>query len=208
MSSLSKHPRVAIEGERLVQIETADSQAAWIESFYLRRRFRVRACGFKAKLKDVRDREEFRGLLEKNDVKVIHMQRQDLLRRAISTINARQLQKKYGVWNRTKGMPGLESFSVDFDELDTVLEFVEESAAELGVFVNSLDLKIMVVQYENLLANPESELGRIQDFIDVDARLLQADTEKSTPDRLDVAINNYEELVRRYKGSKYEQFLD
>lgn len=208
VSSLSKHPHVVVEGERLVQIETADSQAEWIESFYSRRRFRVRACGFKTKLKDVRDQDGLCNVLQQNDVKVIQMLRQDPLRRAISTINARRLKKVHGVWNRLKGMPDLEPLLIDLDELDAVLEFVESSAAELSAFVNSLDLAKMTMQYEDLLANPARELGRVQNFIGVEERSLESDTAKGTPDRLELAISNYEELVCRYRGSKYEQYLD
>ena len=207
VSCLDSHPRISAEGERLVGMSGVGEQLEWVERLYRRRRFRVKAVGFKTKLKDLVDRDGFASCLKRHRVTVIHMQRVDTLRQAISVLRARELKRAHGVWNRGKDTPDLAPSTIDLQALDHALVDVGRQNEELAGFVSDLDLPGLVVGYEDLLSDRDSTLGRVQDLLGVRRRSLLGTTRKTSDDRLDCTITNYDEVRKHLRGTEFEPFL-
>ena len=206
VSCLQSHPRSLCEGERLVGLDSAEAQERWIDRFY-RRRFRIRAMGFKTKLKDVHDREVLAACLRRHGADVICMRREDVLRQAISVLRARELKSRFGVWNRNVDTPDLGPSRIDLGELDRVIADCLRQREELERYVSELDLPATVVNYEQLLADLPGTMGPILDRLGVRRRTLLASTRKNTDDRLERIIVNYDELRTHLAGTGCERYL-
>lgn len=207
VSCLDSHPRVVADGERLVGIPDADRQLEWIDHFYRRRRFRTKAVGFKTKLKDVHDLDAFKDRLRRHRVHVIHMMREDTLRQAISVLRARELKAKHGVWNRGMDTPRLGPSHIDTEELSLILDEVVRNNEELARFVSDLGLPTHAVRYEDLLRDPDTVIGSVQDGLGLRRAPLVGSTRKTTDDRLERIISNYDEVRVHLRGTEAERFL-
>ena len=207
VSCLDSHPRVIAEGERLVGIPEAGRQLEWIDRFYRRRRFRAKAVGFKTKLKDVLDLGAFTDRLRGHRVHVIHMVREDTLRQSISVLRARELKAEHGVWNRGRDTPQLGPSHIDPGELSRVLDEVVRHSEELARFVSDIGLPGQTVRYEDLLRDPDTAIGSVQDGLGLQRAPLVGSTRKTTDDRLERIISNYDEVRGHLLGTEFERFL-
>lgn len=207
VSCLKRHSQIAIEGERLVGIKNAAAQMEWMNKFYGQWRFRKKAVGFKTKLKDVGDQEGLRDLLNRMNVKVVIALRHDIVRQAISVLNARKLIELHGVWNRNSATPELGKLVVDTEQLVREIEEVEKRNQELDAFNQTIQSPKLTLYYEDLCASCDTELQRVQQFLGVTPRRLEGRTLKSTPDNLRDALANYDEVVGRFEGTPYAKAI-
>ena len=207
VSCLRKHPQISVEGEQLVALKSSEEQLRWIERFYGRRQWRKRACGFKTKLKDVKDLTLFHDTLCAYSTRIVLVLRRDPFRQAVSVLNARRLMDAYGVWNRDVSLPDLGPIEVDIERLDAELKEVERRNLELDVFSKTLKLSTIKVYYEDLFVPGSSEVWRVQEFLGVVPRELVGDTKKTTPRDLSKAVANHSAIVAHYKNTPYEEFL-
>jgi len=87
-----------------------------------RRDASIGAVGFKTKLKDLWDGGAFATMLRARDVRVIALRRRDVVRLAVSNINARRVVERTGRWNRHAGSPALPPLEVAPEVLERMIE--------------------------------------------------------------------------------------
>ena len=135
------------------------------------------------------------------------MMREDSLRQAISVLRARELMATHGVWNRGRDTPELGPSHIDTGALSLVLDEVTRHSEELARFVSALDLPTQTVRYEDLLRDPNTTIGSVQDGLGVSRVPLEGSTRKTTDDRLERIISNYDEVRVHLRGTEFERFL-
>jgi LPS sulfotransferase NodH len=203
VSCLDSHPQVLAEGERLVG-RGRWSQQLWIRGLYRRaRRAGLAAGGFKTKLKDVRHLEGFRRLLVAREVRVLIMDRRNVVKLAVSTINARRLHEATGRWNRRPEDPVLPPFVLAPEDLRRVIAECEARQEQLRTFAETLPLPSMTLQYEDLLAAPAETMAGVLSFLDVPPAPLAGSVAKNTDDDLSRVILNVDELRAEFAGGPY-----
>jgi LPS sulfotransferase NodH len=144
-----------------------------------------------------------RWLADRRDIRVIHLERRNQLRRYLSLMIARTT----GTWHATDA-GGTDSVRIRLDP-DECLEFFSESEklhrtyAELFAGHPVLD-----VQYEELATDRRHVEGRVLEFLDLPGRPLHADLVKSRTRPLAESIENYDLLRQSFAGTPYEAYLD
>lgn len=204
ISCLGSHPQVVAEGERLVGIPT-NEQSSWIRSYLdAPRDARVRAVGFKTKLKDVWDLGAFADLLRASRVRILLLRRRNLVKLAVSTLNARRVHAMTGRWNRGTDAPPLGPLEVDAETLASTIARCAHSQDEVDAYVRRLALPTMSLDYEELLADRVAWLRSVTDFLEVDALPLEGGFVKSTDDDLSVALADFARIRTAFRGTPRE----
>src|SRR5262249_43296180 len=98
MESLDAHPQVVAAHEILTELklepDVARLQLERTRAFLTEPRDgAIAAVGFKTKLADVVDRDAFAALLRALDVRIIHLRRRNLIKLALSVLNAKRLRQ-------------------------------------------------------------------------------------------------------------------
>ena len=192
VDGLSRHPSISIQGEVLVGESEVGQQK--IFKRLLGAAAGPRASGFKTKLKDVADPASLRRCVHENDVVVISMRRADLLRLALSRINARRLYEATGAWNIRAGAKPLGDGEVSVEELSQALSDCRSDVQRLQEFVDSLGGHPHVIEYADIIASPESVLARVQEWLGVEVRPLLSSVVKNTNEDLTAAVSNFAQL--------------
>ncbi|MCE2884578.1 MAG: hypothetical protein LW806_06740 [Planctomycetaceae bacterium] len=204
VSCLASHPEIAAEGERLVRLDAVE-QDQWLRDHYTRTHAaEIRAVGFKTKPKDVRDPAGFRALLDALDVRPITLLRRNLVKLAVSTINARRIHQATGRWNNAADAPELAPVAIDPLELERQIAACDAAQRDVLRLAGGLRTPALALEYEELLADLVAALGRVTDFLGVQPLPMQAGTGKATPDDLRAALLNHDELREHFRGTARE----
>jgi LPS sulfotransferase NodH len=135
---------------------------------------------------------------------VIHLQRRNTIKLTVSFFNAMRLNELTGDWNLYEPGDRPERLNIDLERFDTWLQAAERRSEAETAFVTQLGLPTLNVSYEDLLADETRTLHRIMDFLDVDHEDVRGDALKVTSNDMRDAIENFDELWGRYKGTSYE----
>lgn len=205
---LNSHPDILAQGEKLDVLKQkgkdAQTQLDWTQDFLTPPLIgRNKARGYKTKLVDVLDRDGFAQLLQKQQCKIIQLQRHNTVKAVVSTLNAKRLWEASGNWNLLNESSRLPAFSVDPDEFENLLQQREEWDRDLETYVKALNLPTLQLYYEELLKNEDAFIQRVFDFLEVKPKPAQGITRKNTRDDLREAIVNFDELHAKYTGTKY-----
>lgn len=166
--------------------------------------------GFKMHAHSIEDHSALLKLLLDAESKIILLERQNRIKHALSTYRHHEEGKsqfeKAGV--RPPSLLDMEKF--DFRVRESVAlhgqsqDFWEAATAELG------QEALIRVQYEDFIDGPgkEATMDRIAEFLGITGYTYRASPlKKATPDNLATAVVNYDELVDRYSGTEFEQYL-
>lgn len=192
ISCLAEHPEVRVEGEGLAR-QDAESQRRWLAALYdAPQPTTCRAVGFKTKLKDVWDLAAFAEFLRARGVRIIVLQRRNIVKLAVSTLNARRLHDLTGRWNRTAGTPELGPLRVAPQELADMIAGCANAQTEVTDYARATGLPTLELDYEDLLADRAAWLRRVTDYLEVAPRALAGSVEKATHDDLRVALADHD----------------
>lgn len=210
---LDSHPDILAKREEFAHMlqrgVNGSGQLEWARQFWTPPLFGPhKAIGFKTKLVDVLDQPGFAELLMEYRVCVIQLQRRNLVKAVISTINAQRLHQKSGNWNLMKEPDRLPAFQVDANEFESLLRERIRWDHELEAYVSSLNLRRIRLYYEDLLRDEKGFLTQVFDFIRVRPKPVHGKTLKNTSDDLREVILNYEEIRARYAGTHYQPMFD
>ena len=171
---------------------------------------RIQAVGFKvfpehldASLK----MQQVRGwLAAQNDISVINLSRRNLLRYYVSFKKA----WRSGQWQLPVGsfLAGSQSFTLHVDPADAERVFKlreERDSAHRALFSAH---PMLTLYYEDLQAELLPTFARVQNFLGMEACTVQLRQLKQETRSLPEIIENYDELRRRWSGSRWESFLE
>jgi hypothetical protein len=205
VGALGSHPRIDVQGEILVGKDPA-AQRRLVEERLRGETSPGRSRGFKTKLKDVADLEGLRAAIG-TEVRVIHMVRRDLLRLAISTINARRLHRRTGRWNRARGVEALPPLETDADALVAEIDRCAAAVETLASFVAGLAAPVLEVDYAEVLLRPADLLDRVQRHLGVEPRPLTSGVLKNTGTDLRAAIADFDRLAGELAQTRWAGLL-
>jgi LPS sulfotransferase NodH len=208
---LDSHPNIRCLGEALPELKDrgATSQLQWVEWALTPPLIGpYRALGFKTKLSDVLDHKGFGQTLKRNQVKIIHLQRRNRIKAAVSYFNVRRVWEKTGEWGLYDEKDRPDLVYIDPLEFDQALKRREEYERVLGDFVNQIDLPLISMDYDDLLLQRDKALLMIYDYLRVKPKPVFTNAKKITTDNLRNAFLNYDELRSHYVGTPYESMFD
>ena len=211
MEALNQHPDITAHKEVLVALkkEGARHQLKQTKGYLKRSMFkRPLAVGFKTKLEDVLDLDEFAALLKSLDVQVIVLLRKNRVKAAVSWLNAIRLKEKTGDWNLYDEKNRLPPFSVKQAEFESTLNHLEMEKQEINTYVEALGLRTFRLYYEDLFENQHPAFERIFSFLGVRFAEVFGQTLKNTNNDLRQVLENFEDLRRQFRGTPYEVMFD
>lgn len=154
------------------------------------------------------DREPWRAgvvpaLLSIEGLKVIHLVRRDKLAIVASGVAAEQ----DGVWVLDKGVPKPASPSLHLDPelLERRVRRIREMEQKYARVFGSLEM--LQVDYEDLVADPEGQMGEVGDFLGLPPFPYAYRTKKQARGSVASRIENYEELKRQFEGTEMEELF-
>lgn len=212
-SLLMSHPQIEAVYERFAVLKQkgsgAGEQLEWARNFFTPPLLgRKAAIGFKTKLVDVIDKDQFASLLKAKGCHIIQMQRRNRIKAVVSRINARRLHERSGNWNLYKEEDRMPPANFDPDEFAQFLKEREDADQELDQYVNKLNLPTLLITYEELMAGKDIVLSKVFNFLNIPHLHLEGKTLKHTSDNLRDVILNFDELRSRYSGTPYELMFD
>lgn len=188
-SVLNAHPDVHCDGEFSYRTE---DQLSELENVH---NFDFQASGLKVRLIEILDRNELLKYMYTNNVKLIHLYRDNIIKHTLSRyIAVRVLHKKRGIYNITNKKHRVTPLTVDlFSFLNDLITRLEVER-DLHSFCVSYENKIQI-KYEDLcISKPIETLEKIQSFLGVEILSLETDMKKTVPDDIRLAVKNYDQL--------------
>lgn len=143
-------------------------------------------------------------LRDHEEIKVIHIKRQNILKSYLSKKRAMMTQDwvRQNPTTKSPNQPILLSYE------ECVEDFTHTRAWEQqydAIFQNHEKIDVF---YEQLSHDYVSEMRRIQDFLDVSYKPVEPKTVKQSNRPLSSSIANYVELKERFAGTPWQEFFE
>ena len=161
----------------------------------------VKAVGFKF---SYQHHEKILDYLDthRDTIKVIHLSRRNLLRSLISVKIANLRQE----WLKPIDQKKRIKVKLSLNECIDYFSKIEKEKAKCEVKLSGN--QTLNIYYEDLLKDPETQLNRIQTFLQVTPNLLKSDFKKSNIFSTKQVLENYDELLDYFKDTPYAHFFN
>jgi hypothetical protein len=167
----------------------------------------TRAIGFHIKFRDIASLTVFRRFIDRYQIRIIYLTRENRVKHAMSSINAGRLYKKFGCWNSSKETEQLPPFVLTIKDFDAQIKLSASREAALLNFIKSLNTPILRLPYELLLKDRHLYFEQVFKFLDIPPINVKSTLAKTTPDNLRNVILNYDEVRAHFKNTDfYEMF--
>ena len=141
--------------------------------------------------------------LKKNDVKVILLLRENILRNALSDLRARATGIYHNQDDNEEQRSVLSKLNVDTISLKEKMDDIVRQNQKLEAIVRDMDY--IKIRYEDF-AEWNTTMNKISDFLGVSHQEVSAGTKKLNPDSLQEMIENYSEVESWLKNNNYAEF--
>jgi LPS sulfotransferase NodH len=166
----------------------------------------VRAVGFKIFYYHAQEHgwaPLWEHLQAQQSLRVIHIKRRNLLRTHLSRARAAQTNN----WTDTVGISRpMEPVTLNYEEC--LADFQRTRAWEEEYDARFAEHPLLEIVYENLSADFDQEMQRVQGFLGVTRRRPEPNTFRQSNEHLRLEIANYDELRARFAGTPWETFFD
>lgn len=209
MDALNSHSGIHADGEILANYSSSEPQLRRMLKFYSDHNSeKFVTCGFKTKLRDIQDKIEFRNLLVNENIRVIYLERRNVIKTVVSKFNAYRLNNIKGLWNITDKKERIGKESIDINEFDKWLSGTLEYKQELEQFVAQIERPVLYLYYEDLMLDESKVFKKIFSFLGVEWEDIKGRFIKYTDDDLKKSVVNFEELKMHYRGTVFENMFD
>ena len=223
--ALKKHPQIAGFGELFIPpqigffIEGYDNNSVkllalrnkypieFIERYvFPSYRDDIRAVGFRL-FPDQVDNERLRcvwqWVKEHKDLKIIHLERRNLL----ATYTSLLIAKTDGYFAiEDKAKRSKTTIAIDPKACLETFRKRKQYSQEIKKCIENHE--VLELSYEKMTVDPQGYLKNIQEFLGVDVCDLGIDTVKQEVRPLPTVIQNYDELRQRFLGTEWEYLFD
>ena len=141
--------------------------------------------------------------LKKNNIKVILLLRENILRNALSDLRARATGIYHHQDNNEQQRSGLSKLNVDTRALKQKMDDIVQQNKKLEAIV--CDMDYIKIRYEDF-AEWNKTMNKITDFLSVSQQEVTAGAKKLNPDALQDMIANYNEVENWLKQNNYTEF--
>lgn len=209
IAKLNSHPEIHAVGEPFphLSLNTHSQQLHWTRKFFESDNH-VKAKGFRTKIEQVEELNKFLELINNSEITPFILKRKNLVKKAISRINAVHLFKETQDYNLKINPSQSRRFIIDPDVLKREMTFCLKQNALTDRLTEKLKYCVIIF-YEDILSNEEKFFDFIiTEILNLPKMPLQTSVYKYTQDNLKDCIINYEEIKRHLFGTKYlEDFL-
>lgn len=191
-------------------VETLNAQAANAQYYHnnLDQKRNLEAVGFKVKLNQVIHLEHFCGFLERHAFKLIYLTRKNLVKSAVSELNAERLRKQYRRSNAQIQAHVQGSLYVAPRILERELRRREKLTQAHCLFYKACQTVKYTFYYEDLLADQAPFFHTLFAVLEVSPRPHRGNFLKNTPDDLSDAIENYTEIRQYFQDTRFNEYFD
>ena len=192
-------------GEILVELRGKEKslQDKWLDQFFAAEMDSRQARGFKTKLSDIDDQHYFKIKISRADCRIINLDRQNIVKQALSWMRSDELFRRYGHHNANDRCYILPPSRVDSSDLIRRIVALADGRRALTQFVTTSALVTLNIAYEDMLQDPAAIFEQVQRFLGVETLPLYSNLVKSTPDNLGVAIQNFSEVESALRATDY-----
>jgi len=207
VSFLNSHPHAYTDGEIMGRLGSREPERALREAYGRQARY-IRAKGFKLFYYHPVDNEGhalWSGLLAMENLRVIHLRRQNLLR----TLTSRRIAELRDQWTsvETPGVSTSESPAVVFAVDELARQFEQTCRWELGGQRIFADHAVHDMTYEDLVSDPVEQFRQVTDFLGLEPSVPNTPFRRQNPQPLKRLIANYEELKAAFRGTPWQHFF-
>ena len=148
--------------------------------------------------------EEWKKLMSRRDLKIIHLTRRNRLKTVISL----EIAFKTGYWTKSSpaGGPRDKNLVLDPSLLLKRLEQIEQG--EAATRSRFSDRPILEVVYEELVQSPKEEFASVGEYLgvyDIDPDKIKL--KKQNPETVQQLITNYEEVETSLRNTRFAEYL-
>ena len=213
MSLLRQSAPMKLANENLNGLRTADEQALWFREFYQTDAAQPSHAfiGSKQAMMAVRDIPAMTAMLRNAGVRVVRLRRDNLVKAAVSQMRAEAHAEKLrretgeGPWAIRKGMALPGPSALDVDLLFKRIGIMEQKhQALMAAFAPE---EVLDIEYEEINIALDEVARRVRDYLEVPQKSYDVPFLKATPDRLEDAIVNYDDVLARLRASPYGCFV-
>lgn len=207
LSFLNGHPSIVAEGEIFATLKGKDPLVRLSSAFGKQPRH-VKAKGFKIFYYhplDANADELWAHLQALQEIKVIHLTRQNVLR----TLLSRKIAETKGVWTATRfdtAEPSAKRVSLTVEELQE--GFNQTREWEERAIRQFRGHPLLHITYEELVHSPEQLFGRVITFLGVPDGSPRTSLRQQNPERLRDLLQNYDELKAEFTGTQWERYFN
>jgi sulfotransferase family protein len=146
------------------------------------------------------------GLIDyliKNNIKVILLLRENVLRNALSYMRARATGVYHYLDDNEQLLAGLSKLDVNTEVLKQKMRMITRQNKKLESIIRDMDY--IKIRYEDF-TEWDKTMNRIADFLNVSHYKISAGAKKLNPDALQDMISNYNEVKNWLKQNNYTEF--
>jgi len=209
MSKLTSHPDIFAVSEPFAHhnLNTHEEQVSWMQTFYSNSKKRkFEALGFRTKIEHQADLDQFVELINRENIICFSLQRRNLVKKAISRINAVELYKETNDYNRKSKDFKRKTYEIIPNKLKKEIEICEDQKDITNEFIERLD-NVTIIYYEQILLDEKSFFDRIIQKLGIESKELQTTVFKNTGDDLSKTLVNFNEIKNSLEGTKYYEDL-
>jgi len=159
------------------------------------------AVGFKVNYSQITRYPATISWVNQNDVKIIHLVRNNLLKRLVS-------HKIATIRNLNSSRKPLKPIKIYVDPKILIKDFRKRQKRFEKYRRMFRDIPFLEVSYESMVADQDTESHKVLKFLGVDQLMpLTTDLVKVNPDSLEELLKNYDEIRETLKSTEFENFL-
>jgi len=210
MSKLTSHPDIFAVSEPFAHhnLNTHEEQVSWMQTFYSNSKKRkFEALGFRTKIEHQADLDQFISLINNENIICFSLQRRNLVKKAISRINAVELYKETNDYNRKSKDFKQTSYEIKPNKLKKEIEICEQEKQITNQFIEKLN-NVTILYYEQILLDESSFFERIIRTLGIEPKELKTTVFKNTGDDLSKSLRNFIEVKDSLQGTKYLNDLE
>jgi hypothetical protein len=225
---LNSHPEVTCDGELLIggnvphlrllrnwrlpaKLYRYVVARAWnsiriLENFISRNDAQVVA--FKAMYNHLASKKVKKFLINHPEIKIIHLRRDNLLKQYVSKALLGRKRSRRWEPHSNKKLPVVSTYISPESAIRDMQNTLNQIDYYERFFSNHKKIELV---YENMINGKclnETVTNEICELLSIEKRPLCCDLVKVNPNRLELMIDNYSELVSALKGTHFERYLD
>ena len=202
------YSRQSITKRARAMLSPSTSAADYLNELYSQSRYA--AIGFKLMLNHLQVRPYIATHLLRHSVKVLLVRRRNVLKTLVSRRSAEQ-SGVYHVSRSLKKGSSVEKWvapKVTID-IETLVDDLESIDAEYLTWRSKITGKLEYIDigYEDYVANQRIANESILSFLGAKSVALESDLKKVNPDELHAIVENYPEVVKTLRPTRFAEFL-
>ena len=204
VSMLNNHCDIEAYGEVFARLNNKSPKEVWDATFGMKPEH-IKHVGFKIFYYhplDSRSQDMWTYLVSDKSIKVIHLQRENLLRVYVS----RLIAGKTDIWKNESGGKEITSKKVKVDTDEMLVDFKKTQSMikkANGLFASHSTINI---SYESLASDKEREMAKVFNFLNVPNQNVASSLKQQNPEKLKDLIINYDDVKGALVETEYSIF--